>query len=278
MPDIQLPETIQISLDDDEQSLLQLNLIPKGSFLMGSRGNLRYEEPVHLVEILYDFYLGIYPVTQKQFAVWTQQAGVEHENGFPGNDSHPAEDMDWFQARQYCDWLNVRFEQQFSSTFNSPPAVWKVRLPREAEWEYACSAWQEMDDSTDPQSRIYMDYHTGDGPGALEMAGWFADNSDNTTHPVGRKQANRHGLFDMHGNVWEWCEDVWDEYAYCNCAHGFIASSKEEDNQDTDDAYRVPRGGSWFDRATHCRAAFRVRGLPAYRAGATVFGWVCFRS
>jgi sulfatase-modifying factor enzyme 1 len=79
--------------------------IPAGEFRMGARGEYRSEEPIHRVRITRPFYLGTFPVTQAQFAAWTQSVGIEHKNGFLGNPSHPAESMEWHQAVAFCDWL-----------------------------------------------------------------------------------------------------------------------------------------------------------------------------
>ncbi len=265
MPAQPLPNSVTIQLDGQNRVSIQLNLIPKGSFLMGSRGNYVDEEPVHLVEIPDDFYLGIYPVTQQQFAVWTKQAGVDHENDLLGNNTHPAENMSWFEAKQYCDWLTRRFEDQLSKLPELQAIECKVQLPTEAQWEYACSSWLDADGESDPLRRVYMDYHTGDGSAALNQAGWFADNSQDKTQRVGQKQANRHGLFDMHGNVEEWCEDEWNGNAYRYHAQGIKASNISDNGQESKDAWRVLRGGSWDDRAADCRAAFRFRFLPGNR-------------
>ena len=195
--------------------------------MMGARGYFPAEEPVHEVEITQDFYLGIYPVTQAQFRASTQAQGIEHENHFEGKDQHPAENMSSLGARQYCDWL-----MQLESAHLIPEGF-QARLPTEAEWEYACSAWQETE-----AGRIYTEYHTGDGVAALQQAGWFGAYArdkhrnvlDDSTQAVGQLACNRHGLHDMHGNVWEWCLDAYIPWRYSVspglCCDPFCADEK----------------------------------------------------
>jgi formylglycine-generating enzyme required for sulfatase activity len=231
--------------------------IPAGSFRMGSRGEHAREEPRHLVRITEPFYLGIVPVTQAQFQVWTRALGTEHENVFSNEPDHPAEDLDWRQAIAFCAWLNE---------VHAPavPAGHVATLPTEAEWEYACRA------GTDTE------YYTGDGESALSEAGWFAGNSGQTTRPVGAKAPNDLGLFDMHGNVWEWCWDVWDQHAYRTRVDG-VADPGAADRRmaledphyveslQRDNRHRVVRGGSWGDVARWCRSASRDGGGPGGR-------------
>ena len=256
-----LPDHIEIPLTDDNSVLLHLVRIPAGSFLMGARmnedeGDVR-EEPVNKVCIPFDFYLAQTPVMQQQFSVWTKHTGIKHENGFPDHSNHPAENMSWDQSVQFCQWVVERY-RHCQSENKDWPADYQCLLPTEAQWEYACSAWHELTDSDGTVRRIYTHYHTGDGEAALSQAGWFAGNSDGQTHPVGQKQANRHELFDMHGNVWEWCVDGWDVNAYRHrppsVKDPWVASSAS--------ANRVIRGGSWGNRASDCRAACRYGRHP----------------
>lgn len=217
---------------------MSFQLIPAGSFRMGSRGSYHDEEPRHLVQITQPFYLGTFPVTQQQFAVWK----AEHENHFANNARHPAENMDWHEAAQYCSWLTANFSNQL-------PAGYAAGLPTEAQWEYACRAGTETE------------YYSGDGEAALAEAGWYSENSESQTQPVGQLKANEFGLYDMHGNVDEWCSDAWDEHAYKKRVNGvcdpFIDGKK--------DAYRVFRGGCWFLSPRVCRAACRSRWRPGDR-------------
>ena len=255
-----LPNEINLPLTDNGSVSMLLNRIPADRFFMGARGYYSDEQPAHEVSIPFDFYLGKYPVTQQQFAVWTESAAIEHTNHFPDKDAHPAENMSWHEAMHYCQWLSERY-QLMGKKHEGWPDDYLCALPSEAQWEFGCSAWQEITVADDATQRHYTEYHTGDGLAAMHEAGWFEGNSDSNTQPVGQKQPNRHGLHDMHGNVDEWCADVWDKDAY----RRRVGVAENPRLTGGDDAYRVFRGGSWSDPATDCRAAYRYRWLPGVR-------------
>jgi formylglycine-generating enzyme required for sulfatase activity len=218
-------------------------------FRMGSRYGGSDERPVHRVCIPYDFWLSTTPVTQQQFACWTDSDAYQqwreskkessHTNAYPQRQK-PADSVNYHHAAAFCRWLN-----QATAIGGDLFA----RLPYEAEWEYACNAGEESA------------YHTGDGKSALQQAGWYFENSSNASHEVGKKQRNLFGLHDMHGNVWEWCQDYWDEHAYRRQWDGI---TPEEAYRLTEthgeQSLRVLRGGSWFFDADYCRAAYRGRG------------------
>lgn len=222
--------------------------IPAGAFIMGSRGQFldAREEPEHRVEISQDFYLATFPVTQEQWRAVASDCpslrAFPNPSHFKGN-RRPVERVDWFQAMEFTGWL---------TRFASLPAECRfARLPTEAEWEYACRAGTKSM------------YHTGDGAEALLEAGWFNENSDSGTQEVGRLTPNGFGLFDMHGNVWEWCFDAFTQRAYRRRLDGVkdpvvLASIRDWD--------RVLRGGSWIFDADGCRSASRVRDHPDGRS------------
>jgi formylglycine-generating enzyme required for sulfatase activity len=177
-------------------------------------------------------------VTQRQYALFQSQ----HQNYFSGNPDHPAESMTWHKAVAFCEWLSERL----GSSDEYPEGMGSVRLPWEAEWEYACRGGTESD------------YHSGDGESVLSRVGWYDGNSNISTHAVGRKGSNAYGLYDMHGNVWEWCMDRWDERAYRRRVDGMTAEKTFQLAQEHgEEELRVLRGGSWFGTAENCRAAFR---------------------
>lgn len=249
-----LPEQLSLPLSGDVS--MEFRLLPAGEFRMGSRGYNSVEEPIHRVVITQPLYMGIFPVTQRQFAVWTQAAGIDHKNHFDGQPDHPAENMDWIQSRDFCQWLNERFRTAI-------PLDYVAGLPSEAQWEYACRL---MKRDGKPVA-VDTEYYTGDGETALSLAGWFGEEwNGGSTHPVGstEKRSTDFGLYDMHRNVDEWCRDAWSEDAYKLRIDGIADPlvTAADVGQSENDAYRVVRGGSWSGSARYCRAAFRLWGRP----------------
>lgn len=139
-------------------------------------------EATHVVQIQREFYLGATEVTQKQWKAVMRA----NPSRFKGDDL-PVENVSWDDVIEFCKKLSQKEAK-------------KYRLPTEAEWEYACRAGTEMR------------FSTGDDEEELKKAGWFNGNSDKKTHPVGQKAPNAWGLYDMHGNVMEWCRDVYKDY------------------------------------------------------------------
>jgi formylglycine-generating enzyme required for sulfatase activity len=235
--DSQRPAEIRLPLSDTVT--MALRLIPAGSFRMGARAFYDDEEPPHLVRITRPFYLGMYPVTQAEFLAWKP----DHEFYFGDQPQNPAENVAWDEAAAYCDWLNEGCGEEM-------PAGYVAGLPTEAQWEYACRAGTETE------------YYTGDGEAALQEAGWFGmEWGVGSTQPVGQHKANSFGLFDMHGNVWEWCRDARNRHAY-KCRVDGVCDPEEVGEPG---AHRVVRGGSWNNSAWDCRSAFRSRWDPAIR-------------
>lgn len=194
--------------------------IPAGYFIMGSN-EYDNEKPVHSVKIENSFYLGKYPVTQKQ---WEKIMGM-NPSSFKGDDL-PVESVSWDDV------------QKFIKKLNEIKGTDKYRLPSEAEWEYACRAGTT--------SR----YSFGDDESKLGDYAWYYKNSREKTHPVGQKQPNPWGLYDMHGNVWEWVQDRWH-----NSYEG--APSDGSAWEDGDISFRILRGGSWYYDPRLCRSAHR---------------------
>ena len=168
-------------------------------------------------------------------------------------------DLNWHDAVNYCDWLTGQYGAKFPLGFRL------ASLPMEAQWEYACRG-----DATG--TRRGTDYYTGDGHATLDAAGWYASNSNHTTHAVGSKLSNDFGLYDMHGNLWEWCLDRWDAGAYRRRWDGItdvesysMSEQFGDQNSELDSIRRVQRGGSSLHSATGCRTAYRVRGWAGIR-------------
>jgi len=191
---------------------IELVYIPAGSFMMGSpadAANRDNDDVQHRVTLTKGFYLGKYEVTQAQ---WVKIMG-SNPSSFKG-DRLPVEQVSWDDSQNFCRQAGFR-------------------LPTEAEWEYACRAG-----STGAYS----------GTGVLNEMGWVRENSGSTTHPIGQKQPNAWGLYDMHGNVWEWCADWYGAYSAGDVIDP-TGASKGSDH--------VLRGGSWFNVARLCRSTDR---------------------
>jgi formylglycine-generating enzyme required for sulfatase activity len=224
---------------------MRLQLIPAGEFLMGSADSDREapaeEKPQHRVRITEPFYLAICEVTQSQ---WEQVMG-SNPSQFKGPD-HPVERVSWEDCQKFIRRLN-----------NLPGERGGVyRLPTEAEWEYACGAGSTTVYSFGYSADLLGDY------------AWYRGNSGRRTHPVGQKRPNAWGLHDMHGNVWEWCQDWHDS--------GYYRSSPLDDPQGpTGGSNRVYRGGSWDNTARHCRSANRDRSQPSFRFNDLGFRLAC---
>ena len=147
------------------------------------------EQPVHKVK-LSNFEMGKYPITQAQ---WEAVMGA-NPSRFNTCDQCPVEKISWNDVQEFIEKLNEKYPGK------------NYRLPTEAEWEYAARGGNES------KGNLYS------GSSELGSVGWFSDNSNNKTHPVGKKQPNELGIYDMSGNVWEWCHDWYDDEYYKTCA------------------------------------------------------------
>jgi formylglycine-generating enzyme required for sulfatase activity len=207
--------------------------IPPGTFRMGSptneAGRQPDEGPQTTVTLTKGFYMGKYKVTQRDY-LWVTGTSP---SAFPGDDDRPVETVTWEDATNYCAQLTKR---ERSAKLIPPNCVY--RLPTEAEWEYACRAWTSTR------------YSYGDDPGYSGLAnfGWYKDNSALITHAEGQKLPNPWGLYDMHGNLWEWCQDWYGPYP-----GGSVINSQGSPTG----SYRVFRGGSWGCEPWECRSAQR---------------------
>ncbi|MFI6759733.1 formylglycine-generating enzyme family protein [Micromonospora sp. NPDC050417] len=204
---------------------LELLTIPAGRVMLSDRRTQR-SWPVQLVP----YQLGTVPVTQALYArVTGERPGARH------GDRLPVEGVSWWDAVRFCNALSRHdgLAPAYRLDVEGEQAQWDAaadgyRLPTEAEWEYACRAGT-----------------TGPRYGQLDEIAWYRGNSQERIHDVGEKRPNPWGLYDMLGNTWDWCWDIYDAEVY--------------------GTYRVLRGGGWFDEHWSCRASVRRRSHPTFQ-------------
>jgi formylglycine-generating enzyme required for sulfatase activity len=218
---------------------MKLKLIPAGEYVMGSviaePGRVTDETP-HKVQITQAFYLQTTEVTQSQWESVTGTRPWSGQNSAVDGPDYPATYLSWTDAVDFCRQLSVLEGVTY-------------RLPTEAEWEYACRAGTQTT------------YSFGNNAAALSEYAWWGGNPDDdadTAHRVGLKRPNRLGLYDMHGNVWEWCSDWYGEYEYG-------AATAIDPQGASVGRFRVYRGGKWQNSASSCRAADREKNPSAFR-------------
>ena len=216
-------------------------LVPAGTFTMGD-GAGRPDETPHSVSVS-EFYIDTYPVTQELYEKVMGFNPAQRKD--PQN---PVERTQWTDAVRFCnkcserDGLTPCYDlQTLACNFDADG----YRLPTEAEWEYACRA-------TGSHQYCY-----GDGDEQLPQFAWFKANSQGQPHNVGQKAPNHWGLYDMHGNVWQWCNDWYSESYYTE-------SAAENPRGPSSGKMRVLRGGAWDSTADKCRSAYRHKEFPVY--------------
>ncbi len=215
--DMELPESA-------DSIGMEFKLIPAGTFIMGEG------DQAHEVTLTKPFKMGIHEVTQAQYE---QVMGV-NPSEFKGA-NNPVENVSWDDAVVFCRRLSeLPAEKAAGNVF---------RLPTEAEWEYACRAGTTTK------------YSFGDDESDFGEYAWYGDKYGDKHYPVGSKQPNAWGLYDMHGNVWEWCQDLYGDYPSGTVTDPTGAASG---------SYRVNRGGSWIS-SEGCRSAYRGRDPPYFR-------------
>jgi formylglycine-generating enzyme required for sulfatase activity len=267
-PDTTAEKTITNSIG------MKLVHIPAGKFQMGSPAREAERDDIevqHAVEISKPFYMGAYEVTQAQYSKIMgpsrAESGKQNSNNFGsrfdakhgGGPDHPAENVRWYQAGQFCTNLSALPEEKKAGRV--------YRLPTEAEWEYACRAGTTTpshygDSLSSKQANCNGNYPYGGADKGPYLR---------RTTRVGSYKPNAWGLYDMHGNVWEWCSDWYDPDYYKKSPRkdpqgpdkGVIGTGYKEWNvPGVGQYYRVMRGGSWVDEGRGCRSAYRFRGMP----------------
>jgi formylglycine-generating enzyme required for sulfatase activity len=228
------------------KSGVEMVLVPAGSFKMGSRAGRADEKPVHTVWVG-SFLMDRHEVTQAEYEKLGNLEAFSNVAHFKGPDL-PVEQITWPQAAHFC---NARSRAEgLKPCYNEDTAECDFqadgyRLPTEAEWEYACRAGTETDYSCGSDARNLGDY------------AWFAANAGKKTHPVGQKKPNRWGLFDMAGNVAEWCQDVYDKDYY-------PSSPSQDPRGPADGKTYVLRGGAWNSPADALRSSSRLGENPGF--------------
>lgn len=246
---------------------IEMVQIPSGKFSMGSNHN-KSEQPIHKV-ILQTFYMSKYLITQEQYELVMGY----NPSYFRGQNLLPVESVSWYNAQDFCQKLSEMTGKQY-------------RLPSEAEWEYACRAGSETR------------YYFGDDDTQLSDYAWYGDNSGKSqldtlkllkteennyssilstnncqTHVIGEKKPNDWGLYDMHGNVWEWCEDDWHNN-YHNAPQDRIPWCENQIHEKAS-TFKVLRGGSWLNSSLDCCSTYRLYNLPKFRRTTIGIRLVC---
>jgi formylglycine-generating enzyme required for sulfatase activity len=228
-----------LTLDLGNNTAIKLVLIPAGQFMMGSppdeRDRSNNESPQHLVRISKPFYMALTPVTQRQWKAVMRQFPTASGKFVQINDDNAMGMISWVDANEFCRRLSVKTRQT-------------VKLPTEAQWEYACRAGS--------QTRFYY----GDDPDASHLSeyAWFDKNiaDQQYPHPVAQKKPNAWGLYDMHGNVNQWCADYLGPYPVRPVSDPTGPGSG---------TFHVFRGGSFMTGAKLCRDAARNRNIATRR-------------
>ena len=231
----------------DNEINLEMVYLCGGTFMMGSpeyQGN-DSEHPQHFVTIE-PFFMGKFAITQSQWSIVAKLSQVKHslnpEPSYFKGDSHPVEQISWHEAVEFCARLSKYMGRQY-------------RLPSEAEWEYACRGNTITPFHFGDTITSDLVNHDGNYTYALAPKGKYRQG----TTPVGSFPPNAFGLYDMHGNVWEWCADSWHDSYDCAPCDGKVW------HEAGDDKMRVMRGGSWFNVPRFCRSALRYKGESTLR-------------
>ena len=235
----------------------EMVLIPAGRFTMGDEKEI--DAKPHEV-VISSFYMDKYLVTQEQY----KEVMGENPSRWKG-DKNPVEQVRWSDAVKYCNARSLKEGLQPCYDLQT----WKCnfeangyRLPTEAEWEYACRAGSKTA------------YFFGNDSSKLSDYAWLDENSAGKPHPVGQKKPNPWGLYDMHGNVWEWCNDFYQVDYYQQSPVENPRGPKEGET-------KVVRGGAWKFSADSCRSGYRYNEDPGYSDvcfGYDIYGFRCVRN
>ena len=242
---------------------LVMHKIPHGTFTMGSPDNelgreyddyAEKESPQHQVTISKDFFIGKFEITQEQYEA-VMKTNPATYSGYADSASRPVERVSWNDAKAFCASLTTYLSGSIPDGFSH------IDLPTEAQWDYACRAGT----TTSLNNGTNIPVSAGNCNNLNEL-GWYSVISNSQSHPVGQKQPNAWGLYDMHGNVWEWCLDYFGQTYYQECG----ASCNDPTGPDTGDKH-VGRGGCLGYSPRGCRSAFRLSSSPTTRGNYSGF-------
>jgi formylglycine-generating enzyme required for sulfatase activity len=257
-----------------ECGMREMVLIPAGTFQMGTEKGYGDDKPVHEVTITKSFYMRKYEVTQAEYEKYCSYGSSSPSSSYGDGDNYPAYYVSWYDALVYCNKRSMAegLTPCYSISGNTDPSKWGTvptssdstwnavvcdwnangyRLPTEAEWEYAARAGDNTVSS--------LTYAGTNSSSKLGEYAWYSDNSSSKTHEVGTKKANAFGLYDMSGNVWEWC---WNWFTN-NYNTGTEGGSDPTGASSGD--YRVYRGGGWGSNSGSCAVSYRNRSIPYSR-------------
>ncbi|WP_333641812.1 formylglycine-generating enzyme family protein, partial [Mesotoga prima] len=239
----------------------ELIYVERGSFIMGDTwgDGFPYEKPTHKVTLTYDFHIGKYPVTFEEYDKYCMRTSAKRPGDFSwGRGRRPVINVSWWDAISYCNWLSEKegipkayddkgnILDKYGKTTTDITEVVGYRLPTEAEWEYAARGGNKS-----------KGYKYSGSDNADDVA-WYASNSKGMTQEVGTKLPNELGLYDMSGNIWEWCSDFYGGYSNMRKTNPFTFKGSR----------RVSRGGAWYSEVSDllilCRNAILPEKAPYY--------------
>ena len=229
-----------------------------GTYTMGTaKGKEVVEGPEHSVTVK-GFYLSKYELTFAEWDRYCDSTGRRKTDDMKwGRDKRPAMIVSWLDAVAYCNWLSKQEKLQPCYVINERDVKWLdtangYRLPTEAEWEYAARGGTKAKGTA----------HAGGDK--LEAVAWYVANSEDKTQPVGQKQSNELGLYDMNGNVWEWVWDIYDGNYY-------KTSPADNPKGPAEGPYRVTRGGAWYNKPEYVAITTRQNNTPDFRQNSVGF-------